>query len=215
MLVAALIASLATCQPAAPVLRTLPAASTDSSLRALFESGATFGDFVTAAKARREGWLRLQREAVITPALLARARAIPGRWQLLVVAIDACGDSMNSVPYAARLADSMPNLTLRIVSPTAGRAVQESHRSNDGRTATPTFVLLDAAGADAGCVVELPAPLRQWTDSARSAVGIDSLHAYRSAFYQRDRGASIVTELIDVLEAAAAGRPRCDRQGAR
>jgi hypothetical protein len=218
MLVTALLASLAACHPAVRTLPPLPSivtAAADSSLRPLFESGTTFADFVAAATARREGWLRLQREAAIDPALLTRARAVPGQWQLLVVAVDACGDSMNSVPYAARLADSVPSLTLRIVAPAAGRAVQEGHRSPDGRAATPTFVLLDARGADVGCLVELPAPLRQWTDSARKVVTSDSVYAYRRAFYDRDRGASLVTELVEVLEAAASGRPRCDRQGAR
>lgn len=220
MIAAALFASLATCQPAAlPAARVTPmlvAGATDSTLSALFAKGQTFAEFVDKAQARREGWLRLQAEAVIRPDLLARARAVGGTWQLLVVAVDACGDSMNSVPYAARLADSVPGLSLRIVLPNnGGRAVQEAHKSLDGRTATPTLVLLDATGADVGCLVELPAPLRHWTDKARATLGSDSLHAYRTAFYGKDRGVSVTTELVEMLEAAKAGTPHCERQGAR
>jgi Thioredoxin len=215
MLVTALLATLATCQPTvlpAPPVRATVTAQADSGLRTLFEKGQTFSEFVEKATARREGWLRLQRDAAISPALLERARAVGGTWQLLVVAIDRCGDSMNSVPYAARLADSVPGLTLRIVLPTAGRAVQESHRSLDGRTATPTLVLLDAAGNDVGCLVELPAPLRQWNHKHRGVVSDDSLHTYRDTFYGKDRGASLTTELVELMEAAKAGTPRCDRQ---
>lgn len=222
MLVTALLASLATCQPVtdaqlplrAPVASTITVAA-DSVLRTLFERGQTFAGFVEQATARREGWVRLQREAMISPALLARARSVGGTWQLLVIAIDGCGDSMNSVPYAARLADSVPGLSLRIVLPTAGRAVQESHLSLDGRTATPTFVLLDNLGNDVGCVVELPAPLRQWNHKYRTKISDDSLHAYRSSFYAKDRGVSVSTELVEMLEAARAGTPRCDRQMTR
>jgi hypothetical protein len=218
MLVTALFASLATCHAVpipAPQRRAPVEAVGDSVLRSLFERGQTFADFVEKASARREGWLRLQRDAEVSPSLLARARAVGGTWQLLVVAIDRCGDSMNSVPYAARLADSVPGLTLRIVLPTEGKAVQESHRSLDGRTATPTLVLLDANGNDVGCLVELPAPLRQWNHKNRTVVSDDSLHAYRSTFYAKDRGVSVTTELVELLEAAKNGAPRCDRQVAR
>lgn len=222
MFAAALIASLAACQPmarpsvmpASPVA--LVAGTPDSTLSALFAKGQTFAEFVDKAQARREGWLRLQQEAVIRPDLLARARAVGGTWQLLVIAIDYCGDSMNSVPYAARLADSVPGLSLRIVLPAnGGRAVQETHKSLDGRTATPTLVLLDASGTDVGCLVEYPAPLRHWTDKARGTLPIDSMRAYHTAFYGKDRGVSVTTELVEMLEAAKAGTPHCERLGAR
>ena len=216
MLTAALIASLAMCQPAArmPSARRLafPLATADSSLQAMFDRGTTFAAFVETATARRDGWLRLQREAVVEASLLQRARAVGGTWQLLVIARDGCGDSMHSVPYAARLADSVSGLSLRIVSPTDGQAAANTHRTADGRMATPTFILLDAGGNDVGCVVELPEPLRAWTNRSRGAVSNDSLHTYRSTFYTTDRGGSISRELVEVLEAARAGTPRCDRQ---
>ncbi len=215
MLIATLLASLATCQPTALSVPVMPAAHTvqaDSLLRSLFERGQTFAEFVEKASARREGWLRLQRDAVVSAALLERARAVGGTWQLLVVARDGCGDSMNSVPYAARLADSVPGLSLRIVTPNIGEAAQANHRTLDGRTATPTFILLDAAGDDVGCLVELPAPIRQWNHKNRSVLSSDSLHTYRDTFYAKDRGASVSLELVELLESAKAGTPRCDRK---
>jgi Thioredoxin len=217
MLVVALISAMTACGPIPRPALAQPRATAqtghiDSTLRRIFDGGQTFDEFVTAAKQRREGWLRLQREATISPSTIARARAVGGTWQLLVVAADWCGDSMNSVPYAARLVDSVPGMSMRIVFPDAGRAAQQSHRSADGRTATPTFVLLDSTGTDVGCLVELPAPLRQWTQKARGKVSDDSLHTYRSTFYAKDKGTSLSTELVELLESARAGTPRCDRQ---
>jgi hypothetical protein len=222
MIAFALLASLAVCEPATAVSVAVPVAAvrrpdvlTDSTLLTIFAKGQTFTDFVAKATARRDGWLRLQSDAVVRPALIARARAVGGMWQLLVVARDGCGDSMNSVPYAARLADSVPGLALRIVSPDDGKAAATHHRTADGRMATPTFVLLDSLGNDVGCLVELPAPLRQWTNKNRSVVSDDSLHAYRQSFYSKDTGVSVSTELVELLEAARAGTPKCDRQAAR
>lgn len=198
----------ARCAPAAPRVTLAPV---DSTWLALYSSGQTFPDFLAAAKARREGWLRLADSARVSDALLARARSVGGTWRLLVVAIDACGDSMNSVPYLARLAASVPGMELRIVLPKDGRAVQEAHKSVDGRNATPTIVLLDADGRDRGCVVELPRQLRMWAHSVRGKVSADSLHAGIRAFYAANRGEAIVTEAVEMLEAAKANRVLCDR----
>ena len=214
MITAILALGLVACTPPARPFVDLSrnAVATDSTLLTIFAKGQTFAEFVAKATQRREGWLRLQKDAVVRPELVTRARAVGGAWQLLVVARDGCGDSMNSVPYAARLADSVPGLELRIVSPFEGQAAANTHRTDDGRMATPTFILLDSAGTDVGCLVELPAPLRQWTNKARATVTDDSLHAYRSTFYAKDAGVSVSTEVVELLEAARAGTPKCDRQ---
>jgi len=183
----------------------------DSTLMALFGSGQIFPDFLAAAKARREGWLKMADSARVSDALVARAKAVGGTWHLLVIAIDACGDSMNNVPYLARLSEMVPGLDLRIVLPVNGRPVQDSHRSLDGRTATPTFVLLDSQGNDVGCIVELPREIRDWAHGVRGAVSSDSLHAGIRTFYAANRGVAITTEAVEMLEAAKAGAPRCAR----
>lgn len=188
----------------------------DSVLSALHGSGQRFPDFVAAAKARREGWVKLADSAQVADALVTRAKAAVqgGTWRILVVAIDACGDSMNTVPFVARVA-AMAGVDLRIVLPTAGRAVQDSHRSLDGRMATPTFILLDETGAERGCIVEQPRALREWAAPQRSVVSLDSVHAGIRAFYAKDKGESIAQETVEMLEAAKAGRTHCDRGTAR
>lgn len=195
------------CQSGFPAVRHLAA---DSALLALHASGQPFPDFVAAAKARREGWLRLADSAQVEAALVQRAKAAGSGWRILVVAIDACGDSMNTVPYVARLA-AQAGIDLRIVLPTAGRPVQEAHRSLDGRTATPTYLLLDGTGAERGCIVEQPKALREWASAERAKASLDSVHAGIRAFYAKDHGASIARETVEMLEAAAKGGTVCDR----
>ncbi len=198
-----------TAAPGCAPSTSLGAAVADSTLLALHGSGQTFADFVAAAKARREGWLGLADTARVSDGLVARARQVGGNWKLLVVAVDACGDSMNTVPWLARLAQEVPGIDLRIVLPAAGRAVQETHRSLDGRTATPTFVLLDADGTERGCIVEQPRPLRDWARANRGTVSLDSLHVGIRAFYAANKGEAIVTEAVEMLEAAKAGQRHC------
>ena len=211
MLMVAAATILAAPRPAQATAATRCAARADSTLLQLQTSGQTFADFLSAAKARREGWLKMADSARVDDALLARARAVGGTWKLLVVAIDRCGDSMNSVPYLAKLAELVPGIDLRIVLPVNGRTVQETHKSLDGRNATPTIVLLDANGNDMGCIVELPREIRQWAHGVRASVSSDSLHAGIAAFYAKDRGKGITTEAVEMLEAAKQGKPRCDK----
>lgn len=192
--------------PAAPV----PAARTDSTLAALYASGQDYRTFLAEAKARRELWVRHTEAAAIAPDVLATARGIMGRWRILVVAVDSCSDSANTLPYIARLVEQVPGLELRVVQPGPGKAVMESHRTPDGRAATPTFVVLDAQGNDVGCLVERPAALQRLAIEARAAGTLDAYARDKQGWYDADAGASVVRELVAVLQAAAAGSPRCD-----
>jgi hypothetical protein len=174
------------------------------SLDRLYDRGRSYPEFLDATKARRETWLDNTRDATVEAALLARARAIPGPYRLLVVAEDWCGDSANTIPYIARLVDSLPQLSLRIVNSRDGRFVMERYRTPDGRAATPTVVLLDGAGEPVGCFVERPAALREALTN-RNKPREDIIAEWRRA----DSGRSTVGEIVTMLEAAAAGTGRC------
>ncbi len=182
---------------------TLCAPSHADSLDRLFERGRTYQLFLERANARRETWLENTRAATVDSAVLARARAVGGEWRLLVVAEDWCGDSANTIPYVARLVDSLPALALRIVNSTDGRWVIQRYRTPDGRAATPTIVLLNPAGDPVGCFIERPAGLRQ----AIAAEGrtMEVLTEWR----KQDAGRSTVLEIVELLEAAAQGNGRC------
>lgn len=193
---------------AAPAGATI-VAEADSSLAALYASGQDFRTFLAEAKARREMWVRHTEAAAIAPDVLATARGIMGNWRILVVAVDGCSDSANTVPYVARLVEQVPSLQIRIVKPEAGKLVMEGHRTPDGRAATPTFVVLDAEGNDVGCLVERPAALQQLAVDARAAGTLEEFGRRKQAWYDEDRGASIVREMVAVLQAAASGAPRC------
>jgi hypothetical protein len=221
VLIAAAISSLVALHPvaapcdagvgAAPVVRALApfAPPADSTLVALYESGQAFDAFLAAADARKAMWEKHWNEGVVSEELLAQARAIPGRWRLLIVAVDACSDSVNTVPYLARLVALVPSIELRIVQPGAGKAVQEAHRTPDGRAATPTVVVIDESGNDVGCWVERPKELQDAAIKARAEDSVEAWARGKQAWYDADAGASTVREVVAVIAAAAAGTPLC------
>jgi len=101
------------------------------------------------------------------------------------------------------------NVDLRVVNSTLGRPVMEAHPTPDGRPATPTIVILDEQYREAGRLVEQPAPLAAWSARMRPVLSRDELHERQRAWYTWDRGAATMTEIVELLEAAAAGQPRC------
>jgi hypothetical protein len=187
---------------------------TDSAWSAIYAQAQPFPEFLEASRNRLPEWYRVVDAVTIADSSLARARAVGGQWRLLVVAADTCGDSLRQVPYVARLAELVPGLSLRIATPSIGAAVQEAHRSLDGRRATPTYLLLDDRGDARGCIVELPRPLRESLHARRTEGTRESNRALAEsalAWYTADRGASIVHEVVELLERARDGKPMCDR----
>lgn len=185
----------------------------DSALLRLYESGTPWDGFLSAARARREMWLRHATEGVVPADAVTRARALPGRWRLLVVAVDSCSDSVNTIPFIARLVASVPQLEMRVITPQAGRALMEARRTPDGRAATPTVVILNDAGDEVGCWIERPAALQALAIEARAGGGTDAFVARKAAWYEADAGASTISEIVAVLERAAAGARGCDARG--
>lgn len=198
--------ALATAAPGCTIEPSGPAASplVSDSLVALYGRGKTWDEFLEAAKARRDTWVGNYGMGPIDSTAAVRATAITGRWRFLVVAEDWCGDSANTIPFLARLVEASPALEMRIVNSTDGRAIMEAHRTEDGRAATPTVILLDEQGVERGCWVERPYALRQRLKE-NTGDRMELLTSWR----REDRGRSTVTDLLDLVETVAGGATRC------
>jgi hypothetical protein len=128
---------------------------------------------------------------------------------LLVVAEDWCGDSVNTIPWLARLAERTSNLELAMVSRSAGEDVMRAHRTPDGRAATPTVVILDESFGEQGCWIERPEVLQTWFLEREGRVPRDELFARTYEWYASDRGSETLREVVERIEAAASGSPLC------
>jgi hypothetical protein len=195
--------------PARPSPLTSHPSRADSVYQRLFESGSTFEAFVDQARSRKDEWRRNFDSAVVPDALLARVAQAGGPWRLLVVTADGCSDSVNSVPYLARLVERVPGMQIRLVSSSVGRAVMEAHRTPDGRAATPTVILLDADYAERGCWIERPAELIAWMADQRGKVSDGELFAGKMKWYEEDKGAKSLEGIVAVIEAAGRGETLC------
>ncbi|MGI9076733.1 MAG: thioredoxin family protein, partial [Gemmatimonadaceae bacterium] len=119
---------------------------------------------------------------------------------------------LNTMPYLARLVEAVPNLQMRIIGSKRGRKVLKAHRTPDGRTATPTVILLDDGYRESGCWVERPAELQRWFQQKKKTLSERELHDQKYAWYANDKGDQTIREIVEMLASAAAGRPTCGKK---
>lgn len=176
----------------------------------IWRDGVTYAAFTSAFSNRKRDWRQRDGWAVISDSLMTRARALPMKLRVLAVAEEMCNDSMNSIPYLARLAELTPMIELHIVNSARGRSIMEAFRTPDGRAATPTVVVLDANGRVAGCWIERPERLRKWSLTPRDSLPKDQRFEDRRGWYENDKGRSAMAEWIPMLERIARGESACE-----
>lgn len=178
-------------------------ATAQPTVRARYAAALTYEQFLRADTARHEQWQRntARAEAVVAP-FVARARALPGRWHLLVVAEATCGDALNSVPWLARLADEVPTLDLRLLHKADAADLLAAHRLGD-REATPLVLVYDDSWVERGAWIERPLGLRSLIESEEGHVPDDTLTAHVRAWRADDNGASVLREVLGLIERRA------------
>jgi hypothetical protein len=169
-----------------------------------YAKGITFAAFLDQAQARRDEWLAHYNDAAVTADMMTRMRALPERRRLLVVAEDWCGDSVNTIPFLARLVDAAPErLAMRVINSKAGRPVMEAHLTPDGRAATPTVVVLAEDGRVVGAFTERPSALRAWVEQQKAdrqnPPSQQALHDRIMTWYTDDAGKATVADIAELL----------------
>ena len=168
-----------------------------SPVSALFDQGVTWEAFLGDVRAQRTTWEANAARASVPAEIVERVRKAAGDLKLLVVSEANCSDSVQSVPYVAQLA-AAAGIPLRIVRKTAAASVIDRHRTPDGRTATPTVILI-RRGEDAGAWVERPAALQTWFLAHADLSSTERL-ARKTSWYDWDRGESTIAEILALVE---------------
>jgi hypothetical protein len=189
---------------AAPTPPLPPAAPATYDLRTRYAAAPTFDEAVAGAVANAELWRNAARLARVPDDAVARAAAVPGRWHLLVLNEDWCGDGVNTVPYVARLADQAPNLDLRVLGRDTNPDLMDAHLTGAARS-IPIVVLYDDDFVEHGWWGPRPAALQAWVLGPEGQA-LDKTERYRHVrgWYARDRGRTTLDELLALLERAAA-----------
>jgi Thioredoxin len=185
---------------AASLLQAAPRVEPDR----VFDAGETWEQFLDRVEMQRELWLRTAADATVSLELVERVRHAGRDLRVLVVAEDWCPDSAYSVPYVARLT-ALAHVPFRIVDRVTGEPLMRAHRTPDGRTATPTVVLL-RQGSDVGAWVERPAVLQDLFRSIGASPESARRFAQRGGWYEADRGVTVLKEIVALVERTGAAK---------
>lgn len=179
---------------------------TPEDYRARFAQALSFGEFVAGARNTPELWRNMAARARIPAELSERAARVPGRWHLLVLLEDWCGDAVNTVPWLAALAEAVPSIDLRVLGRDANPALMNAHLSPAGGRAIPVVIVLDESFEEVGWWGSRPRALQAWVDSAEAqAMPKDARYREVRRWYARDGGRTTIDEVLAVAEEAAAG----------
>jgi Thioredoxin len=170
-------------------------------LQELFVGGETFENLLARPKANGELWDALYRRAKVSEEILSRAAGIQDRWHLLVLNEDWCGDSINTLPVVARLAESVPQIELRITGRDANPDVMDHHLTGLSRS-IPVIMVLDSAFIERGWWGPRPRQLQGWVMEEGLALPKEARYREVRTWYARDRGQTALKELLDIIDNA-------------
>jgi len=174
-----------------------------SRMQSRFRAAQTFDEFLATAEKNLDLWTAMARRASVPLELLERATAIPGRWHLLVLNEDWCGDAVNTVPFVARLAELAPNLELRILGRDANPDLMDAHLWR-GTRSIPVVIAYDGEFAERGWWGPRPTELQAWATGEGRLLEKPERYKEIRRWYARDGGRTTLLEVVEMLESAAA-----------
>lgn len=177
-------------------------AQAPSPMTALLDQGLPWTEYLASTQQQRETWVRNAGRSVPDD-LVARLKTAGTGLRLLVVAEDWCSDSVNSIPYLGTLA-TKAGVDLRVINAQVGKTLMESHRTPDGRAATPT-VLLIRGGKEVAAWVERPAALQTWFIGMTGKIETAERQQRKLNWYDWSRGDDALKEIVALAEQTAKG----------
>lgn len=164
-----------------------------------FSAGATFEQLLDRHKDNSDLWNALYKRASLDEDAVRRAHDIEHRFYFLVLNEDWCGDSVNILPYVARLADATDKIEMRILGRDANPDLMDSHLSGKARS-IPIVIVYDGAFREKGWWGPRPGPLQSWVLNEGLALPKPDRYPLIRAWYARDKGRTIVSELLSIIE---------------
>jgi len=161
--------------------------------------GETFAELLARPIKNRDLWVAITHRVVIPVEFSARVEALGGRWHLLVLNEDWCGDSVNIVPIIAKLAESVSNMELRILRRDENLDIMDSHLTGTSRS-IPIVILLNQKYQECGWWGPRPRELQKWVVEKGMALPKDERYREVRTFYARDRGLTTMAEIVLMLE---------------
>lgn len=170
-----------------------------------YAAAQSFADFLATVVKNADLWRGVAARARVPDEIVRHVASLGGRWHLLVLSEDWCGDAVNTVPVVAKLAELAPNLDLRILARDQNPDIMDAHLTGTSRS-IPVVIVLDDELRERGWWGPRPTELQRWVLGPGQALEKSERYRETRRWYARDGGATTLAEVVAVLDRAA-GRP--------
>lgn len=121
--------------------------------------------------------------------------------KLLIIAADWCGDSANTVPVLARLAELVRGMELRVLERDSFPEAMDAYRT-DGTRSIPIAIACTESADELGHWGPRPASLQDWIISNKKMIPSPQRYAYARKWYAKDKGETTLRELLAAVTPA-------------
>lgn len=177
------------------------------SMRDRYASAFAFPDYLETVHENEALWRAVYERARVADEVLDAARRVPGVWRLLALSEDWCGDAANILPVIARFAEGLPNVEMRVLSRDDNPDLMDAHLTGGKSRSIPVVMLLNAEWREAAWWGPRPAAIQAWVTTEGLKLDPGPRYAKTRALYARDKGKSILAEILKMMQAAARDVP--------
>lgn len=170
--------------------------------RARFEAAPTFEEYLETVDRNRDLWHAVYQRAVAPDELIDAARAIHGRWQLVALSEDWCGDAVNTLPAVARLTEAV-GWDFRVLSRDANPDLMDAHLTNGRSRSIPVVIVYDEDFREVGWWGPRPEEIQEWVLGEGLAMPSPERYKVVRRWYAMDKGRTTLRELLEVVGHAA------------
>ncbi|MCE2397897.1 MAG: thioredoxin family protein [Gemmatimonadetes bacterium] len=171
--------------------------------RERFESALTFPAYLETVARNEELWRGVYGRVKVPADVVEDARAVPGRWRLLALSEDWCGDAVNILPVIARLVEALPDVELRVLSRDENLDLMDAHLTDGRSRSIPVVIVYGDCYRELGWWGPRPRELQRWVKGDGMQLEASQRYTEVRRFYARDRGRAILMEMVELLRAAA------------
>ena len=176
-------------------------------MRNRFESALPFPAYLETVARNEELWHGLYDRVRVPAETVEEARAIPGTWHLLALSEDWCGDAINILPVLFRLTEALDRMELRVLTRDDNLDIMDAHLTNGTSRSIPVVILLDEDYRERGWWGPRPRELQKWVMEEGMKMEPGPRYARVRRFYARDKGKTILMEVLDLIRSAAKSPP--------
>ena len=170
--------------------------------RERFEGAATFDEYLDTVEKNHDLWHAVYDHVRLPEELVDEASSLPGRWHLVALSEDWCGDAVNTLPVIARLADQA-GWDLRVLGRDDNLDLMDGHLTNGRSRLIPVVIVYDKDFREIGWWGPRPSEIQSWVLGEGLSMSSPERYKVIRRWYAKDRGKTTLSELLEILARAA------------